>query len=105
MTGNVVDEAIECLKEAVPTGTTLLLFGSHARGDAREDSDIDLLVVEPDVPDRAAETVRLSTLLGQRLIPADVVVMSRAHFEQQRDVPNTLAWRAAREGKVHEPIP
>jgi len=104
MARNLVDEALECLKEAVPKGTTLFVFGSHARGDAREDSDIDLLVIELDVPDRAAETVRLSTLLGHRLIPADVVVMSRASFELQREVPNTLAWRAMREGKVSESV-
>jgi len=46
--------------------------------------------------------VRLSTLLGQRLIPADVVVMSADVFERQRAVINTLAWRAALEGKVHD---
>ena len=102
MARELVDEALECLKEAVPVGTTLVVFGSHARGDAREDSDIDLLVIEPDVPDSAAEIIRLSTLLGRRLIPADVVVMSRANFDLQREVPNTLAWRAVREGKVHE---
>lgn len=105
MARDLVDEALECLKAAVPKGTTLLVFGSHARGDARDDSDIDLLVIELDVPDRAAETIRLSTLLGRRLIPADVVVMSRASFELQREVPNTLAWRATREGKVNESVP
>lgn len=101
---DLVDEAIACLKVAVPKGTTLLVFGSQARGDAREDSDIDLLVIEPNVPDRAAEIVRLSTLLGRRLIPADVVVMSKASFDLQRDVPNTLAWRATRDGKVYESV-
>ncbi len=37
----------------------ILLFGSHARGDARDDSDLDLLVIESEVTDRAAEMVRL----------------------------------------------
>ena len=66
------------------------------------DSDLDLLVIEPEVADRFAEIARLSTLLGQRLIPADVVVMSAEAFERQRYVTNTLAWRAAREGQIHE---
>jgi predicted nucleotidyltransferase len=65
----------------------LNVFGSQARGDARPDSDLDLLVVEPTVADRFAEMARLSTLLGRRLIPADVVVMSADAFEQQKGVP------------------
>jgi uncharacterized protein len=66
------------------------------------DGDIDLLVVEPEVRDRIAEMARLSTLLGRRLIPADLVVMSADAFERQKSVTNTLAWRAAREGRVHD---
>ena len=45
---------------------------------------------------------RLSSLLGRQLIPADVVVMSHAAFEDERTQPNTLAWRAMREGRIHE---
>lgn len=68
----------------------------------QDDSDIDLLVVEPGVRDRFAEMARLSTLLGRRPIPADVVVMSAEALERQKTMINTLAWRAAREGQVHE---
>ncbi len=102
MTRELVAEAVECLRNAVPEGTRVVLFGSQARGDAKPDSDVDLLVIEPEVHDRSAEMVRLSTLLGRRLIPADVVVMSAANYEKQRTVPNTLAWHADREGSVHE---
>lgn len=97
-----IREAVDCLANALPEGSSVIVFGSRARGDAREGSDLDLLVIQPQVTDRLAETIRLSTLLGRRLIPADVVVMSRSAFERQREVPNTLAYRAAREGSVHE---
>lgn len=97
-----IDEAAHCLAEALPSGSRMIVFGSRARGDARPDSDLDLLVIEPEVTDRFAEMTRLSTLLGQRLIPADVVVMSAQTFERQKAVVNTLAWRAAREGREHD---
>lgn len=99
---NAIEDAVACLKPAVPVGTWLIVFGSYARGEARVDSDIDLLVVEPEVGDRFAEMARLSTLLGKCLIPADVMVMSADAFERQKSVTNTLAWRAAREGRVHD---
>jgi predicted nucleotidyltransferase len=99
---SLIDDALACLAHAVPAGTRLIVFGSRARGDADADSDLDLMVVEPVVPDRFTEMARLSTLLGRKLIPADVVVMSAAHFEDQKTMVNTLAWRASQEGLVHE---
>ena len=99
---SLIQEALVCLAPAVPAGTRLIVFGSQARGTAQADSDLDLLVVEPVVGDRFAEMARLSTRLGRRLIPGDMVVMSVEHFERQKTMVNTLAWRAAREGQVHE---
>lgn len=90
--------ALDCLAQALPHGTTVIVFGSHATGRAQADSDIDLFVVEPEVADRTAETIHLTAWLGRRLIPADVVVMSREMFARQREIPNTLAWRVARQG-------
>ena len=97
-----IEEAARCLAGELPAGSRMIVFGSQARGDAKPDSDVDLLVIEPEVPNRFAEMARLSKVLGQRLIPADVVVMSSAAFDREKSIVNTLAWRAAREGSVHE---
>lgn len=37
--------------EAAPPETRVILFGSHARGEANEHSDLDFLVIEPSVED------------------------------------------------------
>lgn len=93
---------LDRLAPELPQGARVIVFGSHVEGGARTDSDIDLLVIEPEVKDRAAEMIRLSALLGRQLIPADVVVMSSEMFGRQREIVNTLAWRIARQGIEYE---
>jgi uncharacterized protein len=80
---------------------TIILFGSYARGDEREDSDVDLLVVFPELEDphgRAAEVC--AALIGCSTPPKDIVVSTTACFERYCNVPNTVYWPVAREGKV-----
>ena len=96
--------AAEMLLQAVPAGSVVILFGSCADGTARTDSDMDFLVVEPRVKERFPEMVRLSRLLGDMLIPADVIVISRDSFERYRNTPNTVAYEASRNGRVYEPV-
>lgn len=97
-----LDKALTLLFDAAPAGSKVILFGSRATGQARQDSDYDFLVIEPEVEDGFAEMARLSTLLGDALIPADIVVLSRDAFELWRDEPNSLAARAVAEGTLYE---
>ena len=53
----LIAEAGRRLADAAPKAR-IVLFGSHARGDAIPRSDLDLLI-EPDVADRHMESVRL----------------------------------------------
>jgi predicted nucleotidyltransferase len=79
----------------------IILFGSHARGDARADSDIDLLVLFSDVEDPRARAGEIyAALIGCSAIPKDIVVSTTARFERYRNVVNTVYWPAAREGQV-----
>ena len=43
-----INKAVELLRQAAPDAT-IILFGSGARGESKEDSDLDFLVVEPAV--------------------------------------------------------
>jgi len=99
-----IEEAVQRLLEAAPEGSRVILFGSHARGQAAPGSDVDFLVVEPEVEDQFGEEVRLGNVLRPLRLAADVLVMSREEFEYWKDTPNTLAYEVAREGEVHGPL-
>ena len=92
-------EAVELLTQAAP-GAAIILFGSQARGDASERSDLDLLVVEQQVANRQREMVRLTDVLRPLRLPVDVLVVSRQTFEEWADTPGTVIYQAAKEGKV-----
>jgi uncharacterized protein len=96
---DVIDEAARRITEAAP-GARVILFGSHARGEAGPDSDVDLLVVEPRVEDPNREIVRLQRVLAPLRLPADVIVVSEAHVEEWGDVASTMLHEALREGRV-----
>jgi len=99
-----IDEAARRLLEAALDGSRVILFGSYARGETDPQSDLDFLVVEPEVADVMAEEVRLINAMRPMRLAVDVAVMSEREFDYWKDTPNTLAYRAVREGKTHEPL-
>lgn len=78
ITDELIDEAAGLLLAAATPPARVILFGSRARGDHDERSDVDFLVVEDAPRPRRAEIVRLQRALSPLRIPADVVVVSRA---------------------------
>ncbi|MDN5348315.1 MAG: uncharacterized protein PWP65_1879 [Clostridia bacterium] len=61
-----VREYIQLLRKNKINVSTAILFGSHATGRAREDSDIDVAIISPDLgKDRIEETVMLKKLAEQ----------------------------------------
>lgn len=85
----VIREAARRIVAAAP-GARVILFGSHARGEAREDSDLDLLVIERTVDDAPREEVRLRRTLRGLGLFADVVVVSTADAERLRSDPSSV---------------
>ena len=94
-----INEAVELLRQAAP-GSTIIVFGSCARGEITEDSDLDVLVVEPTVASPHDEIVRLNDVLRLLGMSVDVLVASKETFEYWADTPNTIYYEAAREGRV-----
>ena len=78
----------------------IILFGSHARGQAGPDSDVDLLVVMEVQGSKREKQLEVRMELGPRTVPVDVVVTRPADFAWRKDVVGTVEWPASHEGRV-----
>lgn len=78
----------------------IILFGSHARGTAGQDSDVDLLVVMKVEGSKRSKAVEIYHVLAGMGLPKDVVVITPEELEEYRDVVGTIIRPALREGKV-----
>ena len=78
----------------------IILFGSCARGDFDQDSDLDLLVIKDQVDSTHAETARLYRALADFGIPIDIVVVRQSYVQRYGDLVGTVIRPALREGKV-----
>ncbi len=96
----MIDRAGRALADAASAPAKVILFGSHARGDADEGSDLDFLVIEREVDDRLAEAVKLRRALRGFGAPVDVIVMDEALVQRRSKVRGTMVDRALREGRV-----
>jgi uncharacterized protein len=94
-----INEAGRLIGEAAPEGSRVILFGSHARGEAHDHSDVDILVIEPEVENTAEESVRLHRTLKDLRVPVDVLVVALERAERWSKVKGTVVERALREGR------
>lgn len=78
----------------------IMVFGSHARGDAGPDSDLDLFI-EMDTPRRPPDrAIEVSEIFGLRSWPMDIVVYTPEEVRRLRHVNGTLLSVIEKEGKV-----
>lgn len=78
----------------------LILFGSRARGDARSDSDLDLLVVFQDPVNKRRKAVEVRMLLRDLPVPKDIIVTTPEEIERRGDVIGSVLRPALREGRT-----
>lgn len=78
----------------------VILFGSHARGEATEESDVDFLVIVRATASRRADMIRLRNALRPLRIPADVLVATEDQITEWGDVPGTVLYDALRDGRI-----
>jgi predicted nucleotidyltransferase len=89
------------IREEIP-GAEVRLFGSHARGQARSDSDIDLLITVTDdwlsQHNRFEVLDRLRWRLSQPLRPVDLLLFSRSQVEQRQGLHSSVVQQAYTHG-------
>ena len=79
----------------------VILFGSYARGDATENSDLDLMVIAPEnFENRMEATIKGYDAVQYLDIPVDVLVYSAENFAKKSNWCSNPAYWASREGKV-----
>ncbi|MCH8957306.1 nucleotidyltransferase domain-containing protein [candidate division KSB1 bacterium] len=97
-----IDQAVKLLVEASHP-LKIILFGSYACKSQREDSDVDLLVILPQVQSKYKKMVDLRRVLRPLKLPVDVLVFSKQEVDDWGHLPGTVLYWALKEGRVlHE---
>lgn len=78
----------------------IVLFGSRARGDARPDSDLDLLIIEESDLAPARRDARYYRALAGVLPAKDILVFTPQELAQWEHVPYAFTTTILREGRT-----
>ncbi|MDX8399853.1 MAG: nucleotidyltransferase domain-containing protein [Gallionellaceae bacterium] len=65
LTPEKLQSVVEHIVANMASSARVILFGSQARGDADKHSDLDLMAIERELPDKAEEYLHLKTAIGR----------------------------------------
>ena len=97
------DKFISIMKERIVQGfdpLQIILFGSQARGDANQQSDIDLLVVFAELADKRKTALDIMRALADLPVAKDILVSTPEELERHRTRIGSVLRYAQQEGKV-----
>ncbi len=100
LTEPIIRQAAERIAAVAHSPLKVIVFGSYARGEARNDSDLDLMIVEEEIPDLAKEYNRIRDALGHIETGVDLLIYSRSEFERRANWSSSPVFDAVRHGKV-----
>ena len=94
-----IDEMVALIVERFDPDR-IILFGSHARGTANIDSDIDLLIVMPTNGSKRKKAVEIDLALVEMGVPKDVLVVSPEEADSYQDTVGTIVYTALHEEQL-----
>ena len=94
-----LQQAVDRIVAAVRP-SRVIIFGSYGRGDATEDSDLDLMVIAPEVGNKYEEMIRLNRVVGNVGTGVDLLVYSEREYQRRSQVPGTVLYWARKEGRA-----
>jgi len=95
----LVEKVVRRITEALRPAK-IILFGSRATGNARPDSDLDLLVICDEPVSKRETQLAIRRLFPVQDFSMDVFVLTPGEYERQKKVVSTVGRTAFREGVV-----
>jgi len=97
---NLLDQIKDIIVSSI-NPQKIILFGSHAYGNPRKGSDIDILVVVDQLDgSRRGMRIKIRRLLRKYLIAKDIIVATVKDLEEWKNVPQAFLTQIIEEGRV-----
>jgi predicted nucleotidyltransferase len=107
MENEKIEKVVKIIKEEIEARglkvVKIILFGSRAKGNPKENSDWDFLVIIDKDSDRNTKwemIIKIKRELALLKIPNDIIINSIREFEERKENVGYIAYYASREGKT-----
>ena len=93
--GEITERIVNCIAPE-----KIILFGSHAKGKATPESDVDIVVIWNTDLNPHKRNVYISRLFPMRNFSLDIFAFTETEAGKFKNIPGTLLYEAFHHGKV-----